>query len=205
MKVSMAYYRLLVLFKADRQLGSCGCRGRSDLDTEDKTPDQEDNMKREQRKRKQCTEPFYGLPDVCSKHKRMNYMEKKMRIKEYENESQDSLQKSCTDFQEEYHRYLIEQSPWSYAAAPNVDELVKALDETKLIRAILELKNGTRIFLIARVFQEQDFASIGRELGMTEKQAEMAHYYIVRKIRKELEGKKYEWIWDDFKPCKDGG
>lgn len=79
------------------------------------------------------------------KHKRMNYMEKKMRIKEYENGSQDSLQKSCTDFQEEYHRYLIERSPWNYDVVPNVDELVKALDETKLIRAILELKNGTRI------------------------------------------------------------
>lgn len=163
-----------------------------DLDTEDKTPDQEDNMKENKGNENSVQNRFTAYLMSAVKHKRMNYMEKKMRIKEYENGSQDSLQKSCTDFQEEYHRYLIEQSPWSYAAAPNVDELVKALDETKLIRAILELKKRDQDILIARVFQEQDFASIGRELGMTEKQAEMAYYYIVRKIRKELEGKKYE-------------
>ncbi|MCH1952289.1 hypothetical protein MCJ35_24060 [Enterocloster sp. OA13] len=126
------------------------------------------------------------------KHKRINYMDKKRRIKEYENGSPDMLLKSCTDFQEEYHRYLIERSPWSYDAVSDVDELVKALDETKLIKSILGLKKRDQDILIARVFQEKEFAAIGRELGITEKQAEMAYYYIIRKIRKELEGRKYE-------------
>ena len=162
------------------------------LDTEDETPDQEDNMKENTGNESSVQNRFTAYLMSAVKHKRMNYMEKKMWIKEYENGSQDSLQKSCTDFQEEYHRYLIERSPWNYDVVPNVDELVKALDETKLIRAILELKKRDQDILIARVFQEQDFASIGRELGITEKQAEMAYYYIVRKIRKELEGRRYE-------------
>lgn len=126
------------------------------------------------------------------KHKRMNYMDKKRRIKKYENGSPDTLLKSCTDFQQEYHRYLVERSPWSYDAVSDVEELVKALDETKLIKSILGLKKRDQDILIARVFQEKDFAAIGRELGITEKQAEMAYYYIIRKIRKELEGRKYE-------------
>lgn len=126
------------------------------------------------------------------KHKRMNYMDKKMKIKNYENGSPDILLKSYTDFQQEYRRYLMERSPWSYEVVPDVEELIKALDETKLIKSILELKKRDQDILVARVFQEKDFAAIGRELGITEKQAEMAYYYIIRKIRKELEGRKYE-------------
>lgn len=126
------------------------------------------------------------------KHKRMNYMDKKMKIKNYENGSPDILLKSCTDFQQEYRRYLMERSPWSYEVVPDVEKLVKALDETKLINSILELKKRDQDILVARVFQEKDFAVIGWEMGITERQAEMVYYYIIRKIRKELEGRKYE-------------
>ena len=69
------------------------------LDTEDETPDQEDNMKENTGNESSVQNRFTAYLMSAVKHKRMNYMEKKMRIKEYENGCQDSLQKSCTDFQ----------------------------------------------------------------------------------------------------------
>lgn len=44
--------------------------------------------------------------------------------------------------------------------------------------------------MFSRIFGELEFAKIGRCLGITEKQAEMAYYYVIRKIRKKLEGTK---------------
>ena len=41
--------------------------------------------------------------------------------------------------------------------------------------------------MFARVFGELTFAELGEKFEMQPKQAEMAYYYVIRKLRKELE------------------
>ena len=57
----------------------------------------------------------------------------------------------------------------------------------KLIKAVRRLKERDRKLLFARVFGELSFTELGEKFGMNPKQAEMAYYYIIRKLRKELE------------------
>ena len=89
-------------------------------------------------------------------------------------------------------RYKLEHLPWKYNETPSIEQLIRVLEEGKLIGAIIKLKKREQEILIARVFEELDFKEIGTRMEMSEKQAEMAYYYVIRKIRKELEGKRYE-------------
>lgn len=126
------------------------------------------------------------------KNRRITYMEKKKRVQEREGSCIDVLVKGHTDFEQEYYRYLRETSPFSHSTDINLQKLAGAMDEKKLTKALLGLKKRDQEILIARVFGEQDFSEIGLVHGMTAKQAEMSYYYIIRKLRKELEGKRYE-------------
>lgn len=47
--------------------------------------------------------------------------------------------------------------------------------------------------MFARVFGELDFAELGEKFGMEPKQAEMAYYYIIRKLRKGMGVRKDEF------------
>lgn len=55
------------------------------------------------------------------------------------------------------------------------------------------LKDRERRILFARVFGELDFAELGEKFGMEPKQAEMAYYYIIRKLRKGMGVRKDEF------------
>ena len=46
-----------------------------------------------------------------------------------------------------------------------------------------------REILFARVYGELTFAELGERFHMEAKQAEMAYYYVLRKLRKEMNGK----------------
>lgn len=61
------------------------------------------------------------------------------------------------------------------------------LESEKLLKAIHRLKEWDRQLLFARVFGELSFEELGETFDMKPKQAEMAYYYAVRKLRKELE------------------
>lgn len=126
------------------------------------------------------------------KNKRISYMEKKHQQMEFETERLGILERSYTDFEQEYRQYKLEHLPWKYNETPSIEQLIRVLEEGKLIGAIIKLKKREQEILIARVFEELDFKEIGTRMEMSEKQAEMAYYYIIRKIRKELEGKRYE-------------
>ncbi len=54
-------------------------------------------------------------------------------------------------------------------------------------------KDRERRILFARVFGELDFAELGEKFGMEPKQAEMAYYYIIRKLRKGMGVRKDEF------------
>ncbi len=125
------------------------------------------------------------------KNKRISYMDKKKQRKERE-ELWEQFPKGHTDFEEEYHKYLVDAQNWDYGSMPDREKLEQVLEERSLIRAFLNLKKREQEILIAHVFEEKGFDEIGARYGMTGKQAEMAYYYIIRKIRKVLEGKRYE-------------
>ena len=59
----------------------------------------------------------------------------------------------------------------------------------RLAKAISHLKDCDRVLLFARVYGELTFAELGEKFQMEPKQAEMAYYYVLRKLRKELNGK----------------
>ena len=44
-----------------------------------------------------------------------------------------------------------------------------------------------------RVFGELNFVELGEKFGMEAKQAEMAYYYIIRKLRKGMGARKDEF------------
>lgn len=54
-------------------------------------------------------------------------------------------------------------------------------------------KERERGILFARVFGELDFMELGEKFGIEPKQAEMAYYYIIRKLRKGMGVRKDEF------------
>ena len=56
-----------------------------------------------------------------------------------------------------------------------------------------QAKEREREILFARGFGELDFTELGEKFGMEPKQAEMAYYYIIRKLRKGMGVRKDEF------------
>ena len=125
-------------------------------------------------------------------HQRMRYMEKKklllqregilaeQEIKKYLN-----LEKQCQSFHGEQSGFVMED--WE-----RLHEFVYILESDKLMRALSKLQDREHKLLFVRVFGEMTFEELGRKFNMKPKQAEMSYYYILRKLRKELEVKKVE-------------
>lgn len=67
------------------------------------------------------------------------------------------------------------------------------LDSKSLLHAVERLKEKHKKILFARLFGELTFREIGEKFGMTEKQAEAVYFYIITKLRKEMEGKRDEF------------
>ena len=95
-------------------------------------------------------------------NQRIHYMERKRHLQNLEFVQNDLQEKNYLDFDTQYHDYLGEQTEF-----------------------IMEERD--RKLLFARVFGELSFTELGEKFGMNPKQAEMAYYYIIRKLRKELE------------------
>ena len=117
------------------------------------------------------------------KNKRISYMERKHQQAEFEAERPGVLERSYTDFEQEYRQYKLEHLPWKYNETPSIEQLIRVLEEGKLIGAIIKLKKREQEILIARVFEELDFKEITRD-GDVREAGEMAYYYVIRKIRK---------------------
>lgn len=126
-------------------------------------------------------------------NRRIRYLEQRNRLQEKEYIQMDLLEKNYTDFESQYHSYLSEQSAALYAEMDDLQEVISLIESERLTGAIGRLKEREKWILFARVFGEMSFTEIGEEVGLEPKQAEMAYYYIVRKLRKELGVRK-----DDF-------
>lgn len=120
-------------------------------------------------------------------NKRIRYMEKRKRQQDFEFAQMDLLEKNYSDFEMQYHDYIGEQTVFVLQDWERFEELLVLLESKKLLKAIDRLKDRDRKLLFARVFGELTFAELGEKFEMQPKQAEMAYYYVIRKLRKELE------------------
>lgn len=129
-------------------------------------------------------------------NKRIRYMEKKKKNQEII--QTDLLENSYLDFEFQYHEYIGEKMEFIHQDWEKFDELLTLLENEKLWKALEQLKERERRILFARVFAEFTFEELGERFDMKPKQAEMAYYYVIRKLRKELEGNKKDGSKDEF-------
>lgn len=123
-------------------------------------------------------------------HQRMRYMEKKKLLLHREPILADQEIKKYLNFEKQYQGCLGEQRDFLLEDWEKFCEFVLALESDNLIRALNKLKDREHKLLFARIFGEMTFEELGRKFDMKPKQAEMSYYYILRKLRKELEVKK---------------
>ena len=91
------------------------------------------------------------------------------------------------EFEDEFARYMNEQIAELYKDIYRMQELLKLIDESRLLRAVLHLSEREQRVVFARVFGQLSFGEIGDLLGVKEKQAEAIYYYSIRKVRREME------------------
>ena len=120
-------------------------------------------------------------------NKRIRYMEKRKRLQGLESIQIELLEKNYLDFDMQYHDYIGDQTSFVFRDWERFEELLVLLESETLLKAIDRLKKRDRRILFARVFGELTFVELGEKFGMKPKQAEMAYYYVIRKLRKELE------------------
>lgn len=120
-------------------------------------------------------------------NKRIHYMEKQKKQYEREFSYMDMQEKNYSDFDIQFHDYIGEQTAFVLHDWERFEELLVMLESEKLLKAIDKLKERDRRLLFARVFGELTFTELGEKFDMKPKQAEMAYYYVIRKLRKELE------------------
>ena len=117
-------------------------------------------------------------------------MEKQKYLLQRETVLEDQEIKRYLDFEKQYQNYLGEQEDFVLEDWEKFREFMLVLESDNLMRALNKLKEREHKLLFARVFGEMTFEELGRKFGMKPKQAEMSYYYILRKLRKELEVKK---------------
>lgn len=115
---------------------------------------------------------------------RKAYLRKQLRLKELELVHEVMAEKGYTEFELQLRRYQAE----CFQQSGNSEQLQEQIGSVQLFKAIRKLKERERRILFARVFSELSFDELGTEFDMTPYQAEMAYFYIVRKLRKKLEG-----------------
>lgn len=123
-------------------------------------------------------------------NKRMSYMEKRKNILQKEMLWTEQEIKRYLKSEKQYQSFLDTQNCVVLEDWETFHDFLLALESDNLIRALNKLKDRDHKLLFARVFGEMTFEELGRKFGMKPKQAEMSYYYILRKLRKELEAKK---------------
>ena len=119
-------------------------------------------------------------------HTKIQYCEKKERIRQHELISVEEYEKNYTNFDREFMRYIGEQYAIYFTDLQKMQDLLWVLEGEQLVKVLKRLSEQERRILFCRIFGEQSFQDIGEGLGMAPKQAEQAYYYVVRKLRKKL-------------------
>lgn len=175
------------------QAGICQVRGPPvswlEQDIEKKLEDE--RMEKKQTDSVQNRFTAYLMAAVTNK--RISYFEQRNQYKEREYIQVDLLEKNHVDFEAQYHAYLAEQSIIPFLRCGEILEYMPEIDSIQLAKCINRLKERERRILFARVFGELSFTELGEKFGMEPKQAEMAYYYIIRKLRKGMGVRKDEF------------
>lgn len=129
---------------------------------------------------------------IAVTNKRIRYMEKRNRKKEAEI-SGDIFEKNYQDFDMQFREYIGEQTGFVLEDWERFQEFLQKAESGYLREAVERLKEREKKLLFARVFGELSFAELGELVGLQPKQAEMAYFYVIRKLRKELGAKKDEF------------
>lgn len=119
---------------------------------------------------------------------RKTYWERKYQLQSAEAAREDILERNYTDFDEQYRAYIRENTDFIFQDWQRYGELLALMESDRLAKAISRLKDRDRELLFARVYGGLAFAELGERFGMEAKQAEMAYYYVLRKLRKEMNG-----------------
>lgn len=122
-------------------------------------------------------------------NKRIQYINKKIRQRKKEQVQIDLLEKGYTDFDTQLIAYRKEKEASVAAHWEQFPQLLEFVDNKRLIKEINRLKERERQILFAKIFGELPYRELGEVFDLEPKQAEMAYFYIIRKIRKRLE----EW------------
>lgn len=102
------------------------------------------------------------------------------------------LELSYVNFDLQYHTYVSEREALIAENWTDLEVLTELLQTPKLVSLVKDLKEKERKILYARVFGELSFQELGQIFHKTPHQIEMTYYYILRKLRKRLEGCKDE-------------
>lgn len=121
------------------------------------------------------------------------YLAKKRKIQSKEINAEDQFYKNYMDFESQFHEYQYEQTAFIVLDWRRFEELISMLDNKRLVRFLQELKEKHKQILFARLFGDLSFEEIGEKFGITAKQAENVYFYIITKLRNELEGKRDEF------------
>lgn len=136
---------------------------------------------------------FTAYVAAAIRNRRIKYLAQRNKYNWLEIEQID-LQKSLhVNFDEQVHSYLCERSSFLMDDWERVEDFMEQIEDRGLARALNCLKERDRKILFARLFGEQSFIELGTMFDMKPKQAEMAYYYVIRKLRREMEAKKDEF------------
>lgn len=136
---------------------------------------------------------FTAYLQAAIANRKTSYIAKRNKILTNEFASEEQIYKSYLDFDSQYHDYRVEQSAFIVMDWQRFEEFILMLDSKSLLHAVERLKEKHKKILFARLFGELTFREIGEKFGMTEKQAEAVYFYIITKLRKEMEGKRDEF------------
>lgn len=123
-------------------------------------------------------------------NRRARYLENKNRTEEKEYAVLDMIDRAYTDFSDEFNKYIMEQILQESREISKLEQIISLTQGQKMIYAIVCLKDREKALIFGRVFEELEFEELGKRHGISGKQAEMAYYYVIRKIRKRMEGTK---------------
>lgn len=122
-------------------------------------------------------------------NRKYQYLYKRASQWEMESEFINIEEQNFFHFETEFAEYLTEQFVELWDNILKIQELLSVIDNSHLLKSIKKLTEREQKILFAKVFKQSSYAEIGKNMGISEKQAEAIYHYAITKLRKEL-GKK---------------
>jgi len=119
-------------------------------------------------------------------NKRIRYIKNQYKIICRETALDEEL---GTNFEEQFADYTKGQTDFIFEDWERIDDFLQMMENPKLSKAIKGLKERERRLIFARLFGQMSYKELGMLFLQKPKQAEMAYYYALRKLRKNWRDK----------------